>query len=405
MLKCSSLILKVASRCNLNCSYCYMYNLGDNTYKNQPKVMSQEVVAALINRAKNHCIERDMKEFFFVFHGGEPLLCGVDFFKSFIEQAEDIFFPEVVPVFAMQTNATLINDEWCSFFMEHNVLVSFSLDGYKEINDRNRVYHNGKGSFEDILKGLGIVKQYPSLKARLAVLSVLSLDADPLKMLQFYVDNEILRFDLLLPDSNYGHFPQGKESFTHTPYGDWLCRMFDAWYGNYTFVGIRLFINIINNLLGGNMSTDAYGAGLNELLVIETDGSIEAVDVLKICGEGFTKEGYTVLENEFEDAFNANLINKFIHANERPPHKCRSCTLRSLCGSGYLPHRFRNGSFDNPSIYCHDLARLITHIQNRVFADMPEDLIDEAGLSAFTYEEFLEEFNTNNYESEAVLQH
>jgi uncharacterized protein len=396
MLQCSSLILKVASRCNLNCSYCYMYNLGDNTYKNQPKVMSDNVVKNIIHKVKNHCLKHKKNEFLFVFHGGEPLLCGIDFFKDFINVAEDILFPEIVPVFAMQTNATLITDEWCEFFVEKGIMTSFSLDGYKEINDENRVYHNGKGSFEDIVKGIKLIKKYEPLKKRLAVLSVINLNANQAKLLEFFNKNEIYRFDVLLPDSNYKTLPSLKNDFTNTIYGEWLCNLFDVWYQNYQNIEIKFFTNIINNILGGNSSTDAYGAGINELLVIETDGSIEAVDVLKICGEGFTKEGYNIVRNEIDDSFNADLINKFIHANENLPTKCVNCSLNTLCGGGYLPHRFDlQNSFNNPTIYCHDLAKIITHIQNTILKDIPDEVRTEAALEEFTYQDFLTEYNNN----------
>jgi uncharacterized protein len=373
-----------------------MYNLGDNTYKNQPKVMTLEVVKNIILKVRSHCLKHKKNEFLFVFHGGEPLLCGIDFFKDFITLAEDLLIPEIIPVFAMQTNATLITEEWCEFFVEKGIMTSFSLDGYKEINDQNRVYHNGKGSFNDIVNGIQLVKKYEPLKKRLAVLSVINLLAVQEKLLSFFNENEIYRFDVLLPDSNYKTPPASKSNFTDTIYGDWLCKLFDIWYHQYQHIEIKFFSNIINNLLGGNSSTDAYGAGINELLVIETDGSIEAVDVLKICGDGFTKEGFNVIQNEIDESFNAELINKFIHANENIPTKCANCSLNTLCGGGYLPHRFNDeSSFNNPSIYCHDLAKIITHIQNTILLDIPENMKTEAALEAFTYQDFLFEFNNN----------
>ena len=72
--QCNTIVIKIASRCNLNCSYCYMYNLGDTTYKSQPKLMSNDIIDSLINRVKEHCQEHGIKNFHFVIHGGEPLL-------------------------------------------------------------------------------------------------------------------------------------------------------------------------------------------------------------------------------------------------------------------------------------------------------------------------------------------
>lgn len=393
MIKCSSLVLKVASRCNLNCTYCYMYNLGDMTYKNQPKIMSDDIVDAILIKTKNHCINHGLKDFVFIFHGGEPLLCGIDFFQKFIDKAHDVLLPEVLPYFTLQTNAVLIDNEWVNFFNENNVTVCCSLDGYKEVNDKNRVYHNGKGSFDDILKGINILKEDDVIKDQLNVLSVLNLDADPKLLLDFFSENN-LDFDLLLLDANYDTLPYKKTSFTDTRYADWLCEVFDLWYANYSHLHIRFFVNIMLTILGKNSSTDGYGKGINEILVIETDGSIEAVDVLKICGDGFTKNGLNILKNEIDEAFTSDLIISYVYANEKLPKKCTECSLGDICGGGYLPHRYNSKNhFDNPSIYCHDLAKLITHIQNKIFNELPQEIITETKFEHFSYEDFLYEYN------------
>ncbi|EKD31628.1 MAG: hypothetical protein ACD_77C00287G0002, partial [uncultured bacterium] len=109
--KCHSAVVKIASRCNLNCKYCYMYNLGDETYKSLPKFMSLEVVEVLAQKVKKHCLENDLKEFYFVIHGGEPLLAGIDYLTAFISIIEDHLLPDVIPVFNVQSNATLITEE------------------------------------------------------------------------------------------------------------------------------------------------------------------------------------------------------------------------------------------------------------------------------------------------------
>ena len=83
---CRVLVLKVASLCNLNCTYCYMYNLGDETFKNQPKFMSNETVDSIIENVKNHCKKHALSTFEFIFHGGEPMLISMDFYRNFVQK-------------------------------------------------------------------------------------------------------------------------------------------------------------------------------------------------------------------------------------------------------------------------------------------------------------------------------
>ena len=89
--KCKTFVVKIASRCNLNCTYCYMYNMGDESYKSQPKTMSEGTVIQMIRRAKEHCDVNELKKFTFVLHGGEPLLAGIDFFIHLVKNTNEIF--------------------------------------------------------------------------------------------------------------------------------------------------------------------------------------------------------------------------------------------------------------------------------------------------------------------------
>lgn len=150
----TSVVVKVASRCNLNCSYCYMYNLGDHTYRNQPKVMGLDVVDSLLHRIKDHCVQNNLERFEIILHGGEPLLAGKDFFQYFKCKTQEILGEVTTPVLGIQTNATLLDEEWCKLLYKLGYAIGVSLDGPKSVNDQFRVDHAGKGSYDNIVKGL-----------------------------------------------------------------------------------------------------------------------------------------------------------------------------------------------------------------------------------------------------------
>ncbi|QTE21987.1 hypothetical protein J3359_14380 [Polaribacter cellanae] len=370
-----------------------MYNKGDTSYKNQPKVMSKETVDQFLNRVKDHFTKRDINDNpIFSFHGGEPLLAGKDFFKYFVSKANEVLLSvNIQPVFTVQTNGTLIDDEWCKLFHDNNIFVGISIDGEKKNNDENRIYHSGKGSYDDVIKGLNRVLNYKDLGLRTGVLSVINLEADPIETYLHFKRLGIKSFDFLLPDYIYDEIEIIKTESKNISYSSWLIKMFDYWIKDRDQPRIRFFNGMIDAILGGDFANDTLGEMGNELLVIETNGGYEAVDVLKICGEGFTKEGANVFNSSVDEALQTDLANLYHQSHKILNEKCQKCLIQKVCGGGYLPHRYsKKNGFDNPSVYCEDLMCLITHIQNTVLDLIPSNLMKQVEVRKITYEEALD---------------
>ncbi|QHI36939.1 hypothetical protein IMCC3317_23090 [Kordia antarctica] len=380
-LKCRFAIIKIASRCNLNCTYCYVYNKGDFSYLLQPKVMSNDTVDSFVLQTKKHCVAHNIKEFIFIFHGGEPLLAGKEFIQYFVDKV-NLEFSEITtrPRFTVQTNAVLLDKEWCELFDSLKISVGISIDGPKVYNDQNRVYHSKKGSYDDIVKGINKVKKYG--KSSLGILSVLNIEIPPKEMYDFFVDLNVPTVNILLPDGNYDNPPEGLEDDNNSlAYSDWLIELFDLWYDDKSKMNISLFKNLIFLILGHKVSADEFGTGTTDALVIETNGAIEPLDVLKICGDGFTLGDANVNNTSFDEALNTPLAKRYQLSHKILAKKCQECLVKDICGGGNLPHRYSSeNDFDNPSIYCPNLYKLISHIQNRVIATLPEDLVRDSGI-------------------------
>ncbi|HEY4639723.1 MAG TPA: radical SAM protein, partial [Thermoanaerobaculia bacterium] len=141
----SAVILKVASLCNLNCTYCYMYNHEDKSYLRRPKLISDETFDATLAVMKRYC-EQNGTRMAINFHGGEPTLIGAERFGVLAGRAREIL-GQSLSAMAMQTNATLLDDAWIDILRHHQVNVGVSLDGPREINDVARVDHAGRGSY------------------------------------------------------------------------------------------------------------------------------------------------------------------------------------------------------------------------------------------------------------------
>lgn len=395
-IKCQTLIIKVASLCNLNCSYCYMYNMGDKTYKNQPKYMSEETVSLILERVKEHVLEHKISNFQFIFHGGEPLLVKKEYYLSFIDRANRLFKNIDMQLrFSIQTNGVLLDKKWCKLFNSLGVSVGVSIDGTKEDNDTYRKDHSGKGSYEKVLKGLNIAQKY--MKNGIGTLSVINIDADPIKTYYHLKSLNITSLDFLLPDANYISPPplpknKYKGSFYEEYYADWLISLFDRWFldEDSSRPSIRFFQYILHLLFGGQASLDSLGTESNEALVIEANGAIEALDVLKICGDGFTKDNAHVKTHSFDQALRSDLALLYNQAHSSLCHQCSNCNLVSICGGGNLPHRYgaENG-FNYPSVYCKTLAKLIIHIQNKLLESLPIEVRNSLNIEKLDYNNFL----------------
>lgn len=188
----SQFTLQVSQFCNLNCSYCaYSGNYAHQRTHSQ-ETMSIEVMKKSIDffMARSW----DVDEVVISFYGGEPLL-EIDLIKSSLTYIDEVYKGRAVR-YVLTTNGTLLTDDVIQFFIENNFNVAISLDGPKELHDKNRVYSNGKGSFDDIMQNCAYIKEhYPSFFSKLSFLSIVAPGVD------FACVNEFFDADVVLNDS------------------------------------------------------------------------------------------------------------------------------------------------------------------------------------------------------------
>lgn len=354
--------------------------------------MSSETVEALLLRIKNHCICNNLYDFLIIFHGGEPLLVGLDFYKNFIKKVDELIPKTIEISYSMQTNAVLLTEEWCRELKKLNIYLGISLDGTPISNNKNRIYHDGKGSYNDIKKGFDIVK-YIYGKEGSNCLCVIDTEESPIDVYNHFKQLGANSVNLLFQDFNYI-----KSSQDDVPkIGTWLSEMFDLWYqdNDSEKPEIRPLSDLIGLILGLDKNSENFGKGINDTLVIETDGSIETIDTLRICGNGFTKTKYNVLKNELSTIFEeSKLAQLYYNAHQNLCETCANCSLESICGAGYLGHRYSNrNEFDNPSIYCKEIVKIICHIQNQLIKDIPAETIQKSGVESLKFDEIINSIN------------
>ena len=363
MTQIDTVLLKVASRCNLDCTYCYVYHMGDEGWKSQPKLMSTEVKAAIVKRLAELGQEQTAP-FSIVMHGGEPLMLGRGRLDSFLE-ALRCALPPATGIH-IQTNGLLLTDDILDVLGRHGVGISVSLDGPEAINDKFRVDHQKKGSLIRILDGITRLKAHPqSAKMFSGVLAVIDPESDPAEVYTALKATGAPSIDFLYRDGNHTALPYKKARVDSTEYGSWMSKILDLYLGDPEPPVIRVLDDMIRLLLGGRAAKEGVGITDFGILVVDTDGSIQKNDTLKSTystADKF-KSPWSVLQHRLSDVINDEDFKSY-HVAQRPTSTtCASCPVVHVCGGGMPAHRWSaENQFDNPTVFCADQKLLIERI-------------------------------------------
>ncbi len=362
-------LLKIHGNCNLSCSYCYVYTMGDQTWKIRPRAMSPGLVTVVAERIAEHARVHSLPSVRVIFHGGEPLLTGVEPIADALRKVRDAVNARVRVDAVVQTNGTLLSEEILDTLERLRIRTGVSLDGDMTRHDHMRHYRNGRGSYTEVARGLKLLMERPGIYAGL--LSVIDLEADPVETYESLLKFAPPVIDLLLPHRNWASPPE-RSKLAYAPYADWLITVFDRWYDAPSReTRIRIFEELMHLLLGGESETEAVGLTPTSLIVVETDGSIEQTDALKSAHQGAASTGLHVARDPFDAALRLASIAARQIGVAALAESCQTCTVRDVCGAGLYPHRYRPGTgFRNPSVYCQDLYALIMHIRNRLISDL-----------------------------------
>ena len=179
-----TILIKTASRCNIDCSYCYVYQGPDTTWRTQPKRMRQDVLTAVRGRLIEQA-ERQHAGFAIVLHGGEPLLLGFDDLATMLRGLRVRLSPQSYPI-SIQTNGTLLSEKLLDLFAETHTSVSVSIDGPLKVNDLARLDHRGKSTYEETMRGIRLLSAHSESSFLFAgTLSVIQPTVNPELVYEF----------------------------------------------------------------------------------------------------------------------------------------------------------------------------------------------------------------------------
>jgi uncharacterized protein len=363
-------ILKVASKCNLNCTYCYVYNAKDKTYLGRPPQLSEALARTALAHMKAYSSKRPPHRMSVCLHGGEPLLLGKNKFRDLIGLIRSQLGQHLGSL-SVQTNAVLIDRDWARLLRELQISVSVSLDGAPDVNDSERVDHRGRGSHARAVSG---IQHLLREGMQISVLCVVRPGASGFDTYKHLRSIGITDFDFLLPDISHDDWGDRFGASGGTPVADFLIPALEAWLAeDNPDITIRFFSDIFKLILGDVGSTDAFGGGAMPYIVIETDGTIQANDALRVCEESLGETGLDIVRHDLDDLPRARPVARDLIAGAIPkPEACQACPEFRTCGGGYLPHRYsRERGFDNPSVWCADILKLFGHMRSVVAASQP----------------------------------
>ncbi|NEE07609.1 FxsB family radical SAM/SPASM domain protein, partial [Streptomyces sp. SID7499] len=367
-------VIKVHSRCNLACTYCYVYRSPDQSWRERPVRVAPETMARTAQRIGEHAHTHGLRRIRLELHGGEPLLAGPEPLLEQVRAVRLAVPADCEVASSVQTNGTLLTGPVLDRLATEGIRVGLSLDGGSARLNRRRVGHGGASSWPGVARAADLLARRGGTQYA-GILSTIDLNSEPGEVYGSLLELGPPALDFLLPHANWGAPPvglppavPGRHRPGPAPYGQWLAEVFDLWWqAEGVRTEVRLFTEILALLLGWASAAEAVGLSPMVAVVVDTDGAIEQVDSLKSAYPGAPETGLDVFANSFDEALRHPGIAARQLGEEGLAIECRACPVLRVCGGGNYAHRYAPTSgFLHPSVYCADLELLIRHIARRL---------------------------------------
>lgn len=382
------------SLCNMRCQYCYYLEKGQMYKEDKNRVISDSMLETFI---KNYIESQTLPQVLFTWHGGETLMRPVSFYKRALELQRYYAGGRQIDN-CIQTNGTLITEEWCKFFKENNFLVGVSIDGPQEFHDEYRKTASGGPSFQKVMKGIQLLNKYGVEWNALAVVNDFNAEY-PLDFYHFFkeigchfiqftpiVERKVSRPDglTLAPGME-----EGGEllDFSVTPeqWGTFLCEIFDEWVRN--DVGdyyIQLFDATLANWVGQIPGVCTMAEECGHAGVMEYNGDVYSCDHFVFpeyrLGNLGERSLYELMNSEKQKEFAEN-------KKKRLPQQCLECEFLFACHGECPKNRFVKDEYGNPGLnyLCKGYKMFFDHVAPYMDFMKAEFLAERAPANIMAY--------------------
>ncbi|MCH0539533.1 FxsB family radical SAM/SPASM domain protein [Streptomyces sp. MUM 203J] len=377
-------VLKVHSRCDLACDHCYVYEHADQSWRTRPRTITDEALTWTARRLAEHVATHGLPSMTVILHGGEPLLAGPARLRRICAELTTALAPLTSLDLRIHTNGLQLGPRHLDVFDAFGVRVGVSLDGDRAANDRHRRFADGRSSHPLVLRAVELLHSERYRHLDLGLLCTIDLANDPVAVYDALTALDPPRIDFLLPHATWEHPPDRPGGGPPAPYADWILAAFDRWNSRGRPVPVRLFESVLSTLDGGPSLTESLGLAPTDLVVIETDGTLEQADSLKAAYDGAPATGFDVLRHSLDEVAAHPGIRARRLGLDGVSATCRRCPVVRSCGGGLYTHRHRTANgFDNPSVYCPDLESLVRGIEDRTAAALAAPAVtDPEALAA-----------------------
>ena len=376
------------AHCNLACKYCYYLEKNKLYPTAQRHLMSDEMLEQF---TREYIEAQTMNQVLFTWHGGEPLLRSIDFYRKALSLQQKYAGGRRIDN-VIQTNGTLLTDEWCEFFAQNHWLVGISIDGPQPYHDHYRLTAAGKPSWQKVMQGIKLLKKHGVEWNAMAVVNAYNVN-HPLEFYRFFKENgcQFLQFTPIVERltrhedgrtlaslADKDEIPLSKASVAPEQWGYFLCAIFDEWVRkDVGKIFVEIFDCTLANWMGISPGICAYSKECGHAGVMEHNGDVYSCDHFvfpeyklgNICDHSLIDMLYGEQQQEFSRLKHSSL-----------PRQCKECDMEFACHGECPKNRFMKDKYGDSGLnylcpgyyhYYQHVAPYMDYMKQELMAQRP----------------------------------
>ena len=346
------------AHCNLTCKYCYYLEKNKLYPTAQRHLMSDEMLEQF---TREYIEAQTMNQVLFTWHGGEPLLRSIDFYRKALSLQQKYAGGRRIDN-VIQTNGTLLTDEWCEFFAQNHWLVGISIDGPQPDHDHYRLTAAGKPSWKKVMQGIKLLKKHGVEWNAMAVVNAYNAN-HPLEFYRFFKENgcQFLQFTPIVERltrhedgrtlaslADKDEISLSEASVTPEQWGNFLCAIFDEWVRkDVGKIFVEIFDCTLANWMGISPGICAYSKECGHAGVMEHNGDVYSCDHFvfpeyklgNIRDHSLIDMLYGEQQQEFSRLKHSSL-----------PRQCKECDMEFACHGECPKNRFMKDKYGDSGL-------------------------------------------------------